>query len=238
MFCTWINHPGIISGTYCFIINSCVLFSQEFKPSHVFLVIVQNPQVTSKCHVSHRSFFSYNLDDAAVFCFISSVDVTKAPLDVFRLLFHLCVSPLNPFITSFQISESHSKYKDWRFGHQVHSSESMQSCEYTVHHLCTGALCASYIVSPPIISAANHPGGPHRHWENHQKEQWYYAKHKERAVQFISVSSSSALCRLKYVGANIISIFHYADEVRSSKTILSHQLTRWLHCVNLDFVGC
>lgn len=56
-------------------------------------------------------------------------------------------------------------------------------------------LCASYILSLPIISAANHPEVPPRRSAGHHKERRCYAEHMERAV-----SSSAPSVDLKYAG--------------------------------------
>lgn len=67
MFCTWINHPGIISGTYCFIINSCETIS-------FFLLLLPSTEslsnLLSKRHASSWSLFSYDSGNTAVTCFV------------------------------------------------------------------------------------------------------------------------------------------------------------------------
>lgn len=107
---------------------------------------------------------------------------------------------------NFIWQSKHSKLKIWKSSiFQMHSSESMP-VKHTFHFLPSHFIFVPfiYIVSVPIICAANQPGV--------DTEQSEGAEHMKRA-------HSIQIC------TNTIFILRYADEVRSSNPILSRQLT-------------
>lgn len=204
--------------------NSCVLLYQDFKPSHVLffsLWLVQNPYMTPQSvffkAMSQRASHSEEISALDFFFFFLPLHVSFASIYL-PWVWKLCLFAI-PSAWQGPVNVSkHFKLKVWKFTmFQVCSSENMPSCAF--HHLSIGPFCASYILSLPIISAANRPGVFPVTGRSTTKSCDIMLNTWREHSQFICVSSSAALCRARYVDTNT-SIFHYVDEVRSSKTHL------------------